>query len=53
MKTILMLTAVLVLAGCQKRDATPAADTSAMAPAMSDTGMTHSDTAMARDTAKK
>jgi uncharacterized lipoprotein YajG len=56
MKTILLLTAVLLVAGCQKRAATPAADTSAMAPAMSDTGMagmTHSDSTMARDTAKK
>jgi uncharacterized lipoprotein YajG len=56
MKTILLMTAVLVLAGCQKRAATPAADTSAMAPAMSDTGMsgmTHSDSTMARDTTKK
>ena len=56
MKTILALSVVLLIAGCQKRDATPAADTSAMAPAMSDTGMggmTHSDSTMARDTAKK
>jgi hypothetical protein len=56
MKTILFLTAILVLAGCQKRAATPAADTSAMAPATSDTGMagmSHSDSTMARDTAKK
>jgi uncharacterized lipoprotein YajG len=56
MKTILAMTAVLLLAGCQKRAATPAADTSAMAPAMSDTGMagtTHSDSAMAKDTTKK
>jgi uncharacterized lipoprotein YajG len=56
MKTILALTAVLLVAGCQKREASPAADTSAMAPAMSDTGMggmNHSDTTMARDTAKK
>jgi hypothetical protein len=55
MKTILALSAVLLIAGCQKRAATPAADTSAMAPAMSDTGMgmTHSDSTMARDTAKK
>lgn len=55
MKTILAMTAVLLLAGCEKRAATPAADTSAMAPATSDTGMagmTH-DTTMARDTAKK
>jgi hypothetical protein len=53
MKTILALTAVLLLAGCQKRDATPAADTSAMAPADTGMGMTHSDSTMARDTAKK
>jgi hypothetical protein len=54
MKTILLLTAVLVLAGCERRADTPGADTSAMAPAMSDTaGMTHSDTTMARDTMKK
>ena len=39
MKKILLMTAVLVLAGCSKRAATPAADTSAMAPAMSDTGV--------------
>ena len=55
MKTILALTAVLLIAGCEKREATPAADTSAMAPGMADTGMgmTHSDSTMARDTAKK
>jgi hypothetical protein len=55
MKTILAMTAVLLLAGCEKRAATPAADTSAMAPAMSDTGMgmQHSDSTMARDTTKK
>jgi uncharacterized lipoprotein YajG len=55
MKTILALTAVLLLAGCEKRAATPATDTSAAAPAMSDTGMgmTHSDSTMVRDTAKK
>jgi uncharacterized lipoprotein YajG len=55
MKTILALSAVFLIAGCQKKAATPAADTSAMAPAMSDTGMgmTHSDSTMARDTAKK
>jgi hypothetical protein len=54
MKTILAMTAVLLLAACERRADTPAADTSAMAPATSDTGMagmTH-DT-MARDTAKK
>jgi hypothetical protein len=55
MKTILALTAVLLVAGCEKRAATPASDTSAMAPATSDTGMgmTHSDSTMARDTTKK
>ena len=55
MKTILALSAVVLLAGCQQRDAAPGADTSAMAPATSDTGMgmTHSDTTMARDTARK
>jgi len=56
MRTILALSAVLLFAGCQKRAATPAADTTGMAPAMSDTGMggmTHSDSTMARDTAKK
>jgi uncharacterized lipoprotein YajG len=56
MKTILALSAVLLIAGCQKRaDTSATADTSAMAPAMSDTGMgmTHSDSTMARDTAKK
>jgi hypothetical protein len=53
MRTIFALAAVLLVAGCQQRDATPGADTSAMAPATSDTGMggmTH-DTTMARDTA--
>lgn len=53
MKTIIVVAAVLALAGCQKRGTTSGADTSAMAPAMSDTGMTHSDSMMARDTAKK
>jgi uncharacterized lipoprotein YajG len=55
MKTILALTAVLLIAGCEKRETTPAADTSAMAPAASDTGMgmTHSDSTMARDTARR
>lgn len=55
MKTILALTAVLLISGCEKRETTPAADTSAMAPATSDTGMgmTHSDSTMARDTARK
>jgi hypothetical protein len=53
MKTILALAAVLLVAGCQQRDAAPGADTSGMAPATADTGMggmTH-DTTMARDTA--
>jgi hypothetical protein len=56
MKTILALSAVLLIAGCQKKaDTSATADTSAMAPAMSDTGMgmTHSDSTMARDTTKK
>jgi hypothetical protein len=55
MKTILGLTAVLLVVGCEKRAATPASDTSAMVPATTDTGMgmTHSDSTMARDTAKK
>jgi hypothetical protein len=55
MKTILLLTAVLVLAGCgDRKGAASGADTSGMAPAMSDsTGMTHSDSMMTRDTAKK
>jgi hypothetical protein len=55
MKKILLMTAVLVLAGCSKRAGTPAADTSAMAPTVSDTGMagmSHSDTTMAHDTTK-
>jgi uncharacterized lipoprotein YajG len=55
MKTILVMAAVLALAGCEKRGTTSGADTSAMAPATADTmsGMTHSDSTMARDTAKK
>jgi hypothetical protein len=54
MKTILLMTAVLALAGCNKKATTSGADTSGMAPAMSDsTGMTHSDSTMTRDTAKK
>jgi hypothetical protein len=53
MKTTLVLTAVLLLAGCEKRDGAPASDTSAMSPATSDTGMTHTDTTMARDTARR
>ncbi len=49
MKTILMLTAVLLLAGCgeKKGTASGASDTSA---ALTDTSMTH-DTTMTRDTA--
>jgi predicted small lipoprotein YifL len=56
MKTILVMAAVLALAGCQKKGTASGADTSAMAPAAADTGMagvTHSDSTMARDTAKK
>jgi hypothetical protein len=53
MKTILVMAAVLALAGCEKRGTTSGADTSAMAPMADSAGMTHSDTTMARDTAKK
>lgn len=62
MKKTLLMAAVLVLAACGKKgsEAAPAADTSAVAPAPApapadtgmmshDTGMTHSDTTMARD----
>ena len=56
MKKILLMTAVLALAGCSNRAGTPAADTSAMAPAVTDTGMaggmTHSDSTMSHDTTK-
>jgi hypothetical protein len=56
MKTILVMAAVLALAGCEKKGTASGADTSAMA-APADTGMgagmTHSDSTMARDTAKK
>jgi hypothetical protein len=65
MKKTMMLAAVLVLVGCgPKKEAAPAADTAAMAPAATDTGMgmsnmSHdstsmsSDSTMARDTTKK
>jgi uncharacterized lipoprotein YajG len=53
MKMILMMAAVLALAGCEKRGTTSGADTSAMAPMADSTGMTHSDSTMARDTAAK
>lgn len=54
MKTILLMTAVLVLAACgEKKGTTSGADTSGMAPATADTSsMTHSDSAMAKDTTK-
>lgn len=54
MKTILLMTAVLVLASCgDRKGTTSGADTSAMGPAVTDTAaMTHSDTAMTRDTAR-
>ena len=53
MKTILLMTAVLVLAGCgDRKGTTSGADTAAMGPATTDTAaMTTSDTAMTRDTA--
>jgi outer membrane lipopolysaccharide assembly protein LptE/RlpB len=52
MKTILLMAAVLVLAGCgEKRGTTSGADTTGMAPAMTDTAATMSDTTMMRDTA--
>ena len=51
MKTILMLTAVLLFAGCgDRKGTTSGADTTA---AMTDTTMMHSDTSMARDTTQK
>ena len=54
MKTILLMAAVLALASCEKKGTASGADTSAMAPAMSDSvGMMHSDSTMARDTAKR
>ncbi len=54
MKTILLMTAVLVLAGCgEKKGTTSGADTSGMAPAMADSSsMMRSDSTMTRDTAK-
>ena len=53
MKTILLMTAVLVLASCgDRKGTTSGADTSSMGPATTDTAaMTTSDTAMTRDTA--
>lgn len=53
MKTILLMTAVLVLAGCgEQKGTTSGADTTGMTPAMTDTTATmQSDTTMARDTA--
>jgi predicted small lipoprotein YifL len=52
MKTILVMAAVLALAGCQKKGTASGADTSAMT-ADTGMGMTHSDSTMARDTTKK
>ena len=55
MKKLLLMSALLVLAACgKKEEAAPAGETTGeMAPAAApmDSGMTHSDTAMARDTA--
>jgi hypothetical protein len=67
MKKTLLMAAVIVLAGCgEKKAEAPAADTAAMAPATTpadtgtgmggmahDSGMTTSDTTMARDTTAK
>jgi hypothetical protein len=63
MKKIILMAAALVLAGCgEKKAEAPAADTAAMAPAATDTGMAgmshdsmpmSSDSTMARDTTKK
>ncbi|HEV8177340.1 MAG TPA: hypothetical protein VGP44_06580 [Gemmatimonadales bacterium] len=54
MKTILLMTVVLVLAGCgDRKGTTSGADTSGMAPTMADSSsMMHSDSTMMRDTAK-
>lgn len=54
MKTILLMTAVLVLAGCgERKGTTSGTDTSGMAPTMADSSsMQHSDSTMTRDTAK-
>ena len=52
MKTILMLTAVVLLAGCgDRKGTTSGADTTAAMSA--DTAMTHTDTTMAADTTAK
>jgi predicted small lipoprotein YifL len=54
MKKMLLLAGVLALAACgEKKAEAPAGETTGeMAPAATmDSGMTHSDTAMARDTA--
>ena len=52
MKTILLMTAVLVLAGCgEKKGATSGTDTTGMAPAVTDSAAMHSDTTMMRDSA--
>ena len=51
MKTILLMTAVLVLAGCgDKKGTASGADTTGMAPVVTDTTM-QSDTTMTRDSA--
>jgi uncharacterized lipoprotein YajG len=52
MKTILLMTAVLVFAGCGKKSTTSGADTTGMAPTADSSSMTHSDSTMTRDTAK-